>query len=198
MEFYINNEKIDISLDSEKTVGDVFTSFEKLCEENSAAVIKIKLNEKIVNESNFDEISKNLLDKNDKFEFTIVTKEDIKASYKNLSENFKTIEENLKQIPLNLQCGKLKESYLTIKNLADCIDEFCHVSTISTLFPEISITKINETKISEFFKDFTPILKDFETALKENDTVTVGDLSEYELSPRLIDISNSLEDLICQ
>ena len=49
----------------------------------------------------------------------------------------------------------------------------------------------------DFFKEFSPILEDFEQALKSNDTVTVGDLSEYEICPRLLDISKSLEELIC-
>ena len=31
MEFYVNNEKIDVQLENEKTVGDVLKSFELTC-----------------------------------------------------------------------------------------------------------------------------------------------------------------------
>ena len=31
MDFYINGEKTDISLETEKTIGDVFKSFEIIC-----------------------------------------------------------------------------------------------------------------------------------------------------------------------
>ena len=48
---------------------------------------------------------------------------------------------------------------------------------------------------SDFFADFQPILKDFEDALKNNDTVTVGDLAEYEICPRLISIAETLEKM---
>ena len=46
--------------------------------------------------------------------------------------------------------------------------------------------------LSDFFEDFYGILKDFEQALSEKDTVTVGDLAEYEISPRLQQIIDSL------
>ncbi|MBQ2080381.1 MAG: hypothetical protein II461_01290, partial [Treponema sp.] len=39
------------------------------------------------------------------------------------------------------------------------------------------------------------ILKDFETAMQDKDTVTVGDLSEYEISPRLTMISEAVGQL---
>ena len=43
MDFYINDEKIDITLEEEKTVGDVLKSFEITCEENETAVIGLRL-----------------------------------------------------------------------------------------------------------------------------------------------------------
>ena len=47
--------------------------------------------------------------------------------------------------------------------------------------------------IEDFFAEFSPILKDFEDALQNNDTVMLGDLSEYEICPRLKDISKALK-----
>ena len=43
MDFYINDEKIDITLEEEKTVGDVLKSFEITCEQNDTAVIGIRI-----------------------------------------------------------------------------------------------------------------------------------------------------------
>lgn len=197
MEFYINDEKIDVSLENEKTVGDVFKSFEIICEENQSAVTKIKLNDKNIEIENFDEISKQNLNGNEKFEFNIISKEEIKIGIKNLLKSFEFLNDRIKQIPLDLQCGKIKESFMVIKNLADCISDFCHISTLSALFPEISVKKIDEQNIQDFFADFTPILSDFEEAIKQNDTITISDLCEYEISPRLENISKSLEE-ICQ
>ena len=47
----------------------------------------------------------------------------------------------------------------------------------------------------DFFADFSPILKDFEDALQNNDTVMLGDLSEYEICPRLHEISKALKSM---
>ena len=47
----------------------------------------------------------------------------------------------------------------------------------------------------EFFNDFSPILADFEEALKNNDQVMIGDLSEYEICPRLQAISQALKKM---
>ena len=37
--------------------------------------------------------------------------------------------------------------------------------------------------------------KDFEDALQNNDTVMLGDLSEYEICPRLKEISKALQSM---
>ncbi len=49
-------------------------------------------------------------------------------------------------------------------------------------------------QFNEFFADFSPILIDFEQALQNNDTVLIGDLSEYEICPRLKAISEALNN----
>ena len=56
-------------------------------------------------------------------------------------------------------------------------------------------TKINGMAFSDFFSDFSPILLDFEQALQNNDTVLIGDLSEYEICPRLKEISKTLKEI---
>ena len=70
MEFYVNNEKIDVQLENEKTVGDVLKSFELTCEQNNAAVIGININNKTITADIFDEESKKELSDDTKIEFT--------------------------------------------------------------------------------------------------------------------------------
>lgn len=195
MEFYINGEKADITLDSEKTVGDVLRGFEMSCEENDSAVIGITLNGEQITAEKFDDISKKALDDNMSFSFNVVTHQNIKDAFKNLSSLFKALADKMQNIPVELQSGKAKQANESIKSLADSIDEFCHIATLASLFQDYTEVKISGQSFSDFFKDFSPILTDFEDALKNNDTVTVGDLSEYEICPRLISISETLEGL---
>lgn len=195
MDFYINDEKIDITLEEEKTVGDVLKSFEITCEENETAVIGIKINGTQITAESFDGYAEKELDDSMKFEFSIVTKQNIKDAFKNLAELFTKLSEKMQTISVELQSGKAKEANESILTLADSINEFCHVATLATLFQDYTEVKIEDKPFSEFFKDFSPVLSDFESALKNNDTVSVGDLAEYEICPRLISIAKALEGL---
>ena len=100
----------------------------------------------------------------------------------------------MEEVPVALQSGKNLEVSESIKNLADSIEQFCHVATLASLFPEtFTNTSMNGINFKDFFAEFSPILKDFEDALQNNDTVMLGDLSEYEICPRLKDISKALK-----
>ena len=196
MEFYVNGEKIDVTIEDEKTVGDVLKSFEIMIEQNNAAVIGILLNGEKISAETFDEHAKSPLKDNDKFEFTIVTHQMIFDSFKQLSSLFRELAIQVEQIPVDLQTGRDKEASNSIILLTTRIDEFCHIATLASLFDDYSEIKIQGMFFKDFFKDFAPILNDFEQALKANDTVTVGDLAEYEICPRLIEIAKSLENLL--
>ena len=166
VEFYINGQQVEVQLEDEQTVGDVLKSFESTCEENDAAVIGIAVDSKQITAELFDEEAAKPLGSNTKFEFSI------------------------------LQSGKNAEVSESIKRLADSIEQFCHVATLASLFPDtFSTGSLNGISFKDFFAEFSPILKDFEDALQNNDTVMLGDLSEYEICPRLKEISKALQSM---
>ena len=194
VEFFINEQQVEVQIEDEQTVGDVLKSFESTCEENEAAVIGITVDSKQITAEIFDEEAAKPLGKNTKFEFSIVTKNEIKASFEKLSELFAELANQMESVPVALQSGKNLEVSESIKKLADSIDQFCHIATLASLFPDtFTNTSLNGMNFKDFFADFSPILKDFEDALQNNDTVMLGDLSEYEICPRLKDISKALK-----
>ena len=196
IEFYINGQQVDVQIEDEQTIGDVLKSFESTCEENQAAVIGITVDSKQITADIFDEEAAKPLGKNTKFEFSIVTVSDIKASFEKLSELFNELAVQMEGVPVALQSGKNIEVSESIKKLADSIEQFCHVATLASLFPEtFTNTSMNGINFKDFFAEFSPILKDFEDALQNNDTVMLGDLSEYEICPRLKDISKALKEM---
>ncbi len=196
VEFYINGQQVEVQLEDEQTVGDVLKSFESTCEENDAAVIGITVDSKQITAELFDEEAAKPLGSNTKFEFSIVTKNDIKASFEKLSELFNELAAQMEEVPVALQSGKNAEVSESIKKLADSIEQFCHVATLASLFPEtFTNTSMNGISFKDFFAEFSPILKDFEDALQNNDTVMLGDLSEYEICPRLKEISKALQSM---
>ena len=196
VEFYINGQQVEVQLEDEQTVGDVLKSFESTCEENDAAVIGIAVDSKQITAELFDEEAAKPLGSNTKFEFSIVTKNDIKASFEKLSELFNELAAQMEGVPVALQSGKNAEVSESIKRLADSIEQFCHVATLASLFPDtFSTDSLNGISFKDFFAEFSPILKDFEDALQNNDTVMLGDLSEYEICPRLKEISKALQSM---
>ena len=196
IQFYINGQSVDVQLEDEQTIGDVLKSFEKTCEENNAAVIGITVDEKQIPAEIFDDEASKPLGKDTKFEFSIVTINDIKESFEKLSALFNELALQMEGVPVALQSGKNLEVSESIKKLADSIDHFCHIATLASLFPETFNTEsLNGINLKNFFADFSPILKDFEEALQNNDTVMLGDLSEYEICPRLKDIANALKKM---
>ena len=194
--FFINGEPVDIKFDDEKTVGDVLRSLEMLCEENKAAVIGITVDGKIITAEIFDEEAEKPLTPDTKFEFSVVTEQSIKDSFVNLSKLFDELSAKMEQVPVELQTGKNKTAIESIKNLADSIDQFCHVAALASLFPEtFKMISIEDKSFNDFIADFSPILQDFEEALQNNDSVLIGDLSEYEICPRLRSISEALKEI---
>jgi hypothetical protein len=196
MDFYVNGEKIDVKLEDEKTIGDVLKSFEVTCEENNAAVIGISIDGKTITADIFDEESKKELSENTKFEFSIINVETIKDSFSSLANLFNELSTKMEEVPVLLQKNETKLASESITKLADSINHFCHLAALASLFPEtFTNTTIDGMNFNDFFKDFSPILADFEQALQNNDTVMIGDLAEYEICPRLQKISESLKNL---
>lgn len=199
IEFFINGTPVEVKIEDEQTIGDVLSSFEKTCEENKVAVIGIIIDGKQITANIFDDEVNKPLEKNTKFEFTVVSENDIKASFIKLTELFNELAQKMEQIPVELQNGKNLEASNSIKQLADAIDQFCRIATLASLFPQtFKDSVIENMNFADFFADFSPVLKDFEDALKNNDTVMIGDLAEYEICPRLLQISKFLTDIQSQ
>ena len=194
MDFYVNGNKIDITLENEKTIGDILRAFEEECSKNSATTISIFVNGKQVLADNFDTIASQKLLEDTKFELGIVTKQEIAEAFQQEAITCREIATKLEQIPTQLQSGKDKEANVIINQLADIIDTICHTTSLSTLFPDAyGKLCIGEKAITDFFADFATILTDFEHALQAKDTVLTGDLAEYEISPRLIAFADAME-----
>lgn len=194
---FVNGEKIDVELEKEQTIGDVLNSFEQTCENNKAAVIGINIDDKKITADIFDQVAAQKLEENTKFDFTIITVQSIKDSFSVLAKLFATLSEKMEQVPVEFQNGNNKTVINSIKDLTDNIEQFCHLAALASLFPaDFKNTQIDGQNVNDFFADFSKILLDFEQALQSNDTVLIGDLSEYEICPRLKQISDSLKQLI--
>ena len=193
MEFYVNEEKIDITLENEKTIGDVLRSFEEEASKNDATTIGIKINGSSIPAEEFDSAISQEIKDDTKIELKVLAKANLLDSLEISKNRFAELSEKMSEVPVALQSGKDKEANTMIAVLADAIDEFCHTATLCALFPDLYNSLVIDGKsITEFFEEFAPIVADFEQSLESKDTVTSGDLCEYEIAPRLTSIAASI------
>lgn len=196
MDFLVNGQKLDITLQDEKTIGDILKQFEISCEQNKLATIGISLNDKIVTADEFDEVSKQPIEENTKLDVSVISEQAVAESFKQSAAEMKEVVELLKNIPVEMQSGKDAQAKKNIIKLSDVMNAFCSTVTWSSLFPEaFGNIKIEDKTLSDFLAEMSPILKDFSEALENSDSVLLGDLSEYEICPRLESLSNALGSL---
>lgn len=193
MELFVNETKIDIQLEDEKTVGEVLTAFEKELEKENATIININLDGKTIFPDEIDNILQKELEAKTIIKLEVISQNQIEQSFSVQKELSSTLAEEIKTLSVKFISGKDKEANSIIAKLADLIDSLCHTASLSALFPQkFGNLRIEGKTFPEFFKDFSEILRDFENAFESKDTVLMGDLGEYEISPRLIQLANSL------
>lgn len=196
MEIYLNEQKLDITLEDEKTVGDVLRSFEQTASQNKCATVGIKIDGKQIDAQDFDKAAEQPIESAKRIDLTVVSEDAVADAFKNASADIKDTVELLTQIPAQLQNGGDSKAKASIARLADVVDNFCHIIALSTLFPErFAAIKIDGKNLSAFFEDFMPIFNDLNGSLSNGDTVTLGDLAEYEISPRLTALADAVKNI---
>ena len=196
MKIYINGQEADITLDSEKNLGDVLTSFEAECAKNKATTVNIVVDGEEVSVDVFDVFTQKPLEAINTLELTTITEDDVLLSFKDIATRFGEIIEDMKLISLQFQNGQDKKALVTVTLLADTVDYFCKATALSTLFPEkFADMNIDGVAIQDFFGDFMTILTDFEEAFKNSDSVMLGDLAEYEITPRIESIISMIDSI---
>ena len=196
MELFINGQKLDITLEDEKTAGDVLRSFEKTADQNRCATVAIQIDGKKIDAEAFDEAAKAPLDNIKRIDLTVVSEDAVCDAFKEAAADIKDTVELLAQIPAQLQGGGDSKARASIARLADTVDNFCHSIALSTLFPaRFGAIKADGKNLSAFFEDFMPVFNDLNGALESGDTVTLGDLAEYEISPRLSALAEAVKNL---
>lgn len=196
MELFVNGGAVDAALEDEKTIGDVFRSFESYCEDNEAAVVGVTIDGAQVRPDAFDDAAKQPLKDNTKIDFEVITRERIDASFKSIACALNELIPHIEGISVSLQSAHVKDANDAVAKLSDCMANLSRTVTFITLFPQSYKEVISGDKsLPALFKEMNPILSDFADALKNGDTVTVGDLAEYEISPRLKTLSDILEGI---
>ncbi len=196
IEIYINGAKIDAVLDTERTAGDIFKSITEECEAHQAAVISVAVDNETIPADRIDDVSAKPLESISRFDFTTVTKDDVKTLLAGYAEEFSRIASEIENISVMLQSGKDKAASEIIQSFADTASRFCQSVSLTALFDDMyQACTIDGVSVNDFFSSFSSILSDFESALAAKDTVMIGDLAEYEIKPRIDSICSMIRSV---
>jgi hypothetical protein len=108
-----------------------------------------------------------------------------------LEEKVMETSERLENFALDIQIGKNKRAVETIS-------EFSILSAkIMRLIPLLRLNGISLESLNlkdEFFEEFNSSLKEFFFAYEDADMVISGDLAEYEVAPRIMELYNAVKE----
>lgn len=195
MEFYLNGQKTEITLENEQNVKDFLEAFELECEKNEATIIGVEIDDKQISADELDSYFAIELNSIKTINLTTVAANDILGGLQEVKQTAVFLIEVMQEIPLLLQKNQDNEANKIIAKFADFFDFFCHIITLSQLFPEKFSTAIPTETISTLLNEMLPVIEEFKDALEQKDSILIGDLAEYEIVPHLEKICTLLENI---
>jgi hypothetical protein len=107
------------------------------------------------------------------------------------------IAKRLEKLPLDIQTGKDGRAAETISVFSTLAEKLFRLIFLfkhfGAAFEHIEVPEPNTAlNLKDYIDEFSTALKELACAYENNDTVLVGDLAEYELSPRLLRLADIL------
>ena len=190
MNVILDGVNLDITIENEKNIGDILKAQERELELNSATMVEVTADNTVISAEKLDSFFETPIDKVNTLEVKSVTAKEVADVLKHLFETFEDLATKLEAIPVQLQKNEDKTAMNTVTELADALSLLFQTIPYVNLFPEnFDNLTIESKRLSSFVSDFPSLLEDFRKAVESNDTVLIGDLAEYEIAPRLHQLS---------
>ena len=190
MDVILDGVNLDITIENEKNIGDILKALERELELNSATMVEVTADNTVISAEKLDSFFETPIDKVNTLEVKSVTAKEVADVLKYLFETFEDLATKLEAIPVQLQKNEDKTAMNTVTELADALSLLFQTIPYVNLFPEnFDNLTIESKRLSSFVSDFPSLLEDFRKAVESNDTVLIGDLAEYEIAPRLHQLS---------
>ncbi len=193
MDIFIDNKAIDFTIENENTIGQLLGEIEKLCENAGMTITGIQINGASVAAEDLDEIFLKPLTAVQRIDLETISGVEIRHMMNSLGTAFLSHAHMLREIPVKLQTGN--DLFVM-----EGINHFSRdLQNIYRIIPLLHLTGLEETDLmiegeplNTLPERLSPLLHDLLEGLKTGDTVLVGDISEYELAPRIENLSGIL------
>lgn len=195
MNVFLDNMQLDITYDTEKNVGDVLKALEKELEQNDATIIEVTADNCVIPADKLvEELFPKSLESVESLSVKSISCTEVTDIVKQMFVTFGVLSQKLELVPMQLQQNQDKEAMQTVAELADSLSLLFQTLPYMNLFPgKFENLTVNDKHFSLFVQEFPPFLEEFLKAVEANDTVTVGDIAEYEFAPRLKELSKLSE-----
>jgi hypothetical protein len=113
----------------------------------------------------------------------------------------KAVAARMEELPLDMQTGKDQKAAETIQRFSGTAQKLFRIFFILeseglALDTESAGFTVDDLAVKDFMREFTASLTEITAAYESKDTVLVGDLSEYELAPRLLNFFFALKNFL--
>ncbi len=196
MDILVNGTNVDFTLKTERTLGEVLGSVEQAVEENGQTVISVRIDGSDVPAEGLDAAFSRDIGSVSRIELDTLAREDILSMLRALGKELNESVPLLEEIPVHLLTGKDRTVMETIHAFS------VRLESLYKLLPLLPLTGIaperltvDSVPLSSYPGELAPLLGELLSALERKDTVTVGDIAEYELAPRITGAANVLTSL---
>lgn len=196
MEIRINGTNIDFQLENEKTAGEILGQLEKACEKDGMTITSIASGGKRFSAEELDAFFSRGIDEIPDIEIETLSGADILLMAKASGERLAGLAEKMREIPVLLQTGKEREAMERLEFFSE------EMQRLEKLLPLLPLAGIEEEKLrieglnpGEYTAALSPFLEELTEAIEQNDTVTIGDIAEYEVAPRIEAIGGFLSKM---
>jgi hypothetical protein len=196
MELYVNGAVLDVTLENEKTMGEVFQALEQSLEENGATIIDVSVDGKNIPAEELESLFAAPVESVARLDVETANVSDIRGMLKNAAVRYRSLIKPLEDIPVAFQLSNDSAAIQTITEFADAMGYFYQLMPLVELFAShFEDLKVADETLPAFAAAMRPVLGDFLDAFDRKDTVLTGDIAEYEISPRLKTLVETLETL---
>lgn len=196
MDILVNGINVDFTLESERTLGEVLGSVEEAVEESGQTVVAVRIDGAAVPAEKLDaEFARNI-ESVSRVELDTFSKEDIVSMLGDIGTELSASVPLLEEIPVHLLTGKDQTVMETIHAFSVQVERLYRALPLLPLtgIPDERLM-VGEVPLASYPGELAPLLGELLSALERKDTVTVGDIAEYELAPRITALGTLLKEL---
>ena len=202
MDIFANNQKLPFEFHNEKTLGDLIGSLLILTNQANKIITHITIDGETLALDQKDQYKDRLLEDVQKLELSLEEKLDLVlfalSEARNLLPQFTA---NLSEVAELLMGGQKHKAMNIFGNaLLTWKSVINYLKTVGISYRlDFSTIRFDDKTIEEKNIDLLKILHEIKAAMEREDIVTLGDLIEYELIPRIDEqtqVIDKLEDIV--